>query len=205
MVAIVTSSSIDYKQKTGLDSGNTSSTFAYHSDPDLLIREYFRSSSTQRAASRKTIIKHIKSFPSVLEILRWGSTSKIHDGYDGAVNLLAETNDIELLKTISQIAENIYVPMLQNSSSRNFAENSLEIIIKAIACAYQLDVNQRFRLLNLIPKTDRRAVKAAIIDALTLIADEIDANRIKTAIEAFNSDRDPYIRNYAQEALQDIS
>jgi len=205
MVAIVTSSSIDYKRKIGLGSGNTSSTFAYYSDPDLLIREYFRSSSTQRAASRKNIIKRIKSPQSILEILHWGS-NKIHDGYDGAVNLLAETNDIELLKIISQIAEKSYVPMLQNSSSRNFAENSLEIIIKAIACAYQLDVNQRFRLLiNLIPKTDRRAVKAAIIDALTLIADEIDANRIKTAIEAFNSDRDPYIRNYAQEALQDIS
>lgn len=41
---------------------------AYYQDPDLLIKEYFASSSSQRALSRQVIINQIKSLLSLIHI-----------------------------------------------------------------------------------------------------------------------------------------
>lgn len=206
MTPIASSLLIKYQETIKPSSSSTSSVEAYNSDPDLLIKDYFQSSSSQRAASRKILIFHIKTLESVLAILSWGSTGKVHDGYDGAVNLLAEINNINLLRYVASVAEKVYIPMLQNSSKRNFAENSLEILIKAIACAYQIDAQQRFRLLvNVMPRTNRRVLNSALIDALILMADEIDLNIVKKAIETFTSNEDKYICDYAKDALEDLN
>jgi hypothetical protein len=206
MVGLITSSSVEYKVNSSATPGGTTSVDASYSDPDLLIKEYFSSSSAQRAISRKAIIKRIKTPQSIFAILSWGASGKARDGYDGAVNLLAETNNLELLKSVSQNSVKIYMPMLGNTPTRNFAENSLEILIKAIACAYKIDADQRLKLLtDIFPQIDRRMIKVAVIDALTIISDDADLSRIKATLEHFTSHHDQYVCDYAADALQDIS
>lgn len=206
MAGLITSSK-DYKLESAETHPKTSSVDAYFSDPDLLIREYFLSSSSKRAKSRQTIIERINLLPkSILAVLSWGASGKTHDSYDGAINLLAETNSISLLELLSITARELYIPMLENPSYRVFAENCLEILIKAIACAYKVDPIQRYRLIfDVIPPTNRRTIKASVIDALLIIADEIDVNTIKNAIERYTFDKDQYICDYAKEALQELN
>jgi len=206
MAGLITSSK-DYKLESAENRPKTSSVDAYFSDPDLLIREYFLSSSSKRAKSRQTIIERINLLPkSILAVLSWGASGKTHDSYDGAINLLAETNSISLLELLSVTARELYVPMIEDPSYRDFAETCLEILIKAIACAYKVDPIQRYRLIfNVIPPTNRRTIKASIIDALLIIADEIDLTTIKNAIGRYTFDKDQYICNYAKEALQELN
>lgn len=205
MVTLVQSSSIEYREKTSFASVRTSSIDASYSDPDLLIGEYFLSSLTQRAISRKIIIQHIKTLQSIFAILSWGASGKTRDSYDGAVNLLSEISNLELLRLTCQAVEKPYAQMIGNPSTRVFAENFLEILIKAIACAYKVDAGQRLRLLTTaLPETDERMIKASIIDALIILSDEADQDAVKAAIAGFSSDQDEYIRDYAAEALQDI-
>jgi hypothetical protein len=166
MVGLMTSSSMEYRKDIGTVSAKTSSIDAFYSDPDLLIREYFLSSSAQRCASRKVIIQHIKSLKSIFEILRRGASGKDHDSYDGAVNLLAEIDSFELLRNVSQVAQKAYLLMLGKPSNFNFAESFLEILIKAIANAYKIDADQRLRLLK----------------DLCSLADEIESPTINTLI-----------------------
>ena len=71
MVAVTTSSNVE---STSLVLAKTSSVDASYSDPDLLIREYFLSSSEQRARSRSVVSQHIKGITSVFAILSWGAS-----------------------------------------------------------------------------------------------------------------------------------
>jgi len=174
-------------------------------DPDLLTKEYFLSSLAQRAVSRKIIIKYINSLSYFLKILSYGASGNTRDSYYGAVNLLAETDNLKLLESTILIAREDYVKMPKNSSNRNL-ETILEILIKAIACAYKIDVMQRFRLISyIINITSGRVIKAAIIDSLLIVADEIDGDIIKNAIKNFTFDKDKYICDYANKSLQELS
>lgn len=211
MVGLATSSTIEYRESSGMSPARTSSVDAAYNDPDLLIREYFLSSDAQRCSSRQTIIQHIKSLKSVFEILSRGASGNARNGYDGAANLLAEINTVELLNQASQAAQKVYPPMLQNSSTRIFAEISLEILIKAIACAYKLDGTQRLQLLKsflpqveAFPSRTRRIINASIIDALLILEEDADLSQIKAVIETFISDGDQYVSDYAREALEEL-
>ncbi len=185
-------------------SPSASSIESYQTEPDLLIREYFLSSLEQRYNCRKNIIKYLQKPQYFWAVLRYGARGKYRESYEGAINLLAETDNFSLLKTISLYSEKIY-NFLGQQSQINIAENVLEILINAIACAYKINVNDRFFLLvNAIPKINSRMIKASMIDALGLIADEMDLEIIKEEIKKFISDEDQYISDYAQEALQDI-
>jgi len=203
MVGLITSSK-DYKLENTSFS-KTSSINAYSSDPDLLIREYFLSSSSQKAKARKVIFQHISSWHSIVDILRWGANGKACDSYDSAVNLLAEIDSSVILETLGLIANKLYIPMLDDFSYRGFAEICLEILIKAIACSSKIDPMQRYRLIfEVIPPINRRNIKASVIDALLIMADEIDLTTIKSSIGRFTFDRDQYICDYAKEALKDL-
>ncbi|GBO55184.1 hypothetical protein APA_3234 [Pseudanabaena sp. lw0831] len=205
MAGLITSSK-DYKLDNAQSFSKASSVDAYRSDPDLLIREYFLSSSLQRSKSRKVIFQYINSWQSVLDVLRWGANSKANESYDGAVNLLAEIDSFAVLEILGLVAKKLYIPMLDNEAHRCLADSCLEILIKSIACAYKVDPTQRYRLIfDVIPPTNRRTIKASVIDALLIIADEIDVNTIKNAIERYTFDKDQYICDYAKEALQELN
>jgi len=160
MVAVTTSSNVE---STSLVLAKTSSVDASYSDPDLLIREYFSSSSEQRARSRSVVSQHIKGITSVFAILSWGASSKARDGFDGAVNLLAETNDLELLSSACRAVKIRYPKMYAHASTRVFSERFLEILIKAVACAYKVNINQRLGLLvQLLALVNNRITTASL-------------------------------------------
>lgn len=202
MVAVTTSSNIE---STSFILAKTSSVDAAYSDPDLLIREYFFSSSEQRARSRSVVAQHIKGIKTVLAVLSWGASGKARDGFDGAVNLLAETSDLEVLSSACRAAETCYPQMYSNTSTKVFSERFLEILTKAIACAYKINANQRLGLLaQILVLVNNRVTAASLIDALVIISDESDVNLVKDLLKRFTNNSDHYISDYALEALQEI-
>lgn len=204
-MATATTSSIEYIKNVRSESVKTSSVVAYYSDPDLLIRGYFLSSPERRTELRTIVAHHIGRLESVFAVLSWGASGKARDGFDGAVNLLAEISDLEILRAACQAVGRPYLQMHENSSKRVFAENFLEILIKAVACAYRINPIQRLRLLTqVLPSIDHRIIKVSIIDALTIVSDEADVDLVKVAIERFSHDPDQYVCEYALEAFQDI-
>jgi hypothetical protein len=76
-MAIATTSSIEYIENIEAEPVKTSSVDASYSDPDLLIREYFLSSSAQRAKSRATVAQHIRGLKAVFAILSWVQVVKL--------------------------------------------------------------------------------------------------------------------------------
>lgn len=182
-----------------------------YSDPDFLIREYFLSSPSERMKLRKLIFQTIESWLSILAILDWSRRKEILDAYDGASDLLAECANINLFKDTVQYLET--TALLRSSSKEDKLSNLddfWEVLIKGISYAHQISVSDRFQLLiGLFPIIKTRIFKAAIIDALVILADEdtIDIEQFKSSLEQFSSphEQDLYIRSYAEEALQAIS
>ncbi len=198
----------DLSPQTG-NSLKTTSIGSRYTDLDLLIREYFLSSPAQRAKSRKLVFQNIKSWKSVLAILAWSKRKEVSDAYDGTVDLLAECTDISLLQDAAQYLETAsFLASSSNASNSSNLDEFWEVLIKGIACAYQIPSQERFRvILNLLTVSDRRIMKAAIIDALVILADEMDIQPIQNSISRFASTYEPdlYIRNYAEEALQGLA
>lgn len=204
-MVIETASSLEYIESIEVEPVKTSSVDASYSDPDLLIREYFLSSSEKRAKSRTTIAQRIKDIKAVFAILSWGASGKARNGFDGAVNLLAEAKDLELLSSACQAVKTLYPQMHANSRTRVFAERFLEILIKATACAYKINPEQRLNLLSQIRVVaNNRITIASLIDAIVIISDEVDISSVKEMLEIFTRHSDQYICDYALEALQDI-
>lgn len=205
-----TTSFTDCSPQAADSSLKTTSVDSRYSDPDLLIREYFLSSPAQRAKLRKLIFQKIKSWQSVLVILAWSRRKEVSDAYDGAVDLLAECTNIHFLQNAAQYLES--TSLLWRSSSSNIAnwsslDDFWEVLIKGIACTYNIPAQERFKLiLNLFLVSKRRRIKAVLIDALVILSDEMDSQTIQNAISRFSSPHEPdlYIRNYADEALQEL-
>lgn len=136
------------------------------------------------------------------EILDILSQSRCSDGFDNAINLLSRYGD-DLIKVVNSGEVD------KSSEDRNNTaiEEEWEVLIKGIACAYNLSVEERFdTITRLISGQKSRLVKASIIDALLIIQDEIKPDFIKKYLTSFlSSDEvDEYIRDYAQEAIDDI-
>lgn len=207
----LTSTSSHYTLPTyGSPRVQVSSVNSLYGDPDLLIKEYFYSSPEQRAKSRTALAQRLSSSRSMLAILGWANLATIKDAYDGAVDLLAECQTIQLLIDTSNYLLTSTSFGVRDSHHLDLYERSWEILIKGIGCAYRLQPQARFRLLqhislSLLPILNRRSIKAVLLDALAILfADEVDKDRVKAYIRSFEQDRDEYIRNYAKESLAEL-
>lgn len=179
-----------------------SSKISSSDEPDLLIREYFIAKLSLRAKSRKFTAKYINSIEIVLEILKWSRKKGVPEAYDSAIDLLSECGSILLKVANSDEIEK------SNKNHDNIAiQEEWEVLIKGIACAYTLSAQERFNTITKLILTQKtRLVKAAIIDALLMMQDEINPDAIKEHLAYFLSDHeaDEYIRDYAQEAYKEI-
>ncbi|MDX2231105.1 MAG: hypothetical protein NW220_15825 [Leptolyngbyaceae cyanobacterium bins.349] len=185
--------------------------FSYLSDPDSLIHRYFLSSSPkQRMHLRKAIASVINRYNSILKILDFSRQGDIKDAYDAGVDLLAEFDTLELHNQAFQYLEAISHLVGQSSSqkTRRQLEDFWEILTKGISCAYNVSAKERFELIGKISGVSkRRLVKTAVIDALVTIADDMeDVQPIKNFLGRYTSEyeSDSYVRDYAQEALEDL-
>lgn len=181
----------------------SSSKFLSENDPDLLIKEYFTAPPDDRTELRQFTAKHINSVDAVLEVLNWSRKKSVREAYDSAIALLAERGEI-LLK----VANN---NTIESSNTRNdvFAsEEKWEILIKSIACACNINSEQKLNTIRkLIPNQTRRLVKTAIIDALLIMQGEIDGDVIRRELEKYfvsSGELDEYVREYAKEALEEV-
>jgi hypothetical protein len=208
---VTTNNNSDVINTTKNIENKNTSLYSYNKDPDLLIKQYFLYSSEQRAKIRENIAINIKSLPSLIEVLKWGASNKAHDAYDGAVDLLAEINNIKLFNNgCKYLGATNQLWLASNRNMIFFALDSLwEILIKSIAYSYKIPSEERLRLLNnlvLIPPTNRRIFKAALIDAFVSLSDQYNNSYIKNIIQRFTSldEKDQYIRSYAEEALEEL-
>ena len=193
------------------DRSKRSEHLSYLSDPDSLIHRYFLSSSPeQRVHLRKAIAGIINRYNSILKILDFSKQGNIKDAYDAGVDLLAEFNTLELHNQAFQYLEAISHLVEQSSSqkTRRLLEDFWEILTKGVSCAYKVSAEERFELIVKISMvSQRRLVKTAVIDALVTIAAEMeDVQPIKSFLGRYTSEyeSDTYVRDYAQQALEDL-
>jgi hypothetical protein len=167
----------------------------------ILIRDYFQSHPNKRKALAKNVAKQITSVNLVLEVLDWGTSRKIREGFDATVMLLAECEDV-IISTLNHLPK----PSPDNKNLL-VLEEKWEILITSIACSSNIPVQKRFNtIVKLIPDSNRRSVKTAIIDALLIMEDEVDVESIKSQLEYFLSDseHDQYVKECAKEAIEDM-
>lgn len=180
------------------------------SDPDLLIREYFLSSPAQRVGLRSLIFQNIKSWLSTRLILLWSIRREVSEAHDGAIDLLSECEDISLLKETAVYLESASLLTVTHKVSLSRLDDFWEVLIKGTAYALKIPIQERFNLISgicsLVHQINRRVIKAALIDALVIFSDEMDADPIYMLLLPFKSSHEPdlYIREYAEDALQEI-
>lgn len=131
---------------------------------------------------------------SIISILAQNSTHP----FDDAVDQLAAIAEPKLFEQAIAYAHTHLLPQLSIRDHCLMAERGFEILITAIAYATQIPASQRLELLSKLPDTNRRAIKAALIDALVVLSDKVPAEE---KIKQFLEDGDRYIREYAKESL----
>ncbi|MGL5874394.1 MAG: hypothetical protein ACRC2R_18835 [Xenococcaceae cyanobacterium] len=174
------------------------------------IENYFSANLNERAKLRQKYAENIKSEKDIFQILKLGNTYEIQDAYDGAVDLVAECHDEILIKAID-LATHQYLFQASQEQVRAWEKN-WEILIKGLSFSSTVPPHEKLSLilrLFLSDGNDRltRLMKTAIVDALLNLEDEIGADIITTIIERFSSEKresDEYIRDYAQEAIEDL-
>jgi len=172
----------------------------------LSLQEYFAKSPSQRIALKDKYAIALRNPLTMLELLELSQNPEIQDAYDGAIVLLAECSESRLRTAIVNVSS--YYFLASPSSITNW-KRKLEILIKGFACASSVDSYKKLNVLNIFRKEHgklTRLIKAAIIDALTILEDQGDTIEIREYLQFFTSEpeKDDYIRQYAQEALGDL-
>jgi hypothetical protein len=169
-------------------------------DLSIKIKGYFLSEPSDRPIQCKLIAKYLNSVKGILLVLDWSRKKTVKEPYDSAVDLLSECGKI-LLKVISN--EEITSLLTRDVIAY---EEKLEVLITGIAFAHSIPSQERLEAItNLIPSS-RRSIKAAIIDALLILQDEVNSDILKYHLTRFLSkdELDEYIRQYAKEALEEF-
>ena len=86
-------------------------------------------------------------------------------------------------------------------------ENELEILITSISLADRIPVSKRWEVITRLNPSSRRLVKAAIIDALGSLKDEVKPGALTDCLAVFSGETEPdeYIRQYAKNALEALT
>jgi hypothetical protein len=190
---------------------STAITSSYLSNPDYLICEYFQEKSLERRIKlRKLIASNTKHNESILKILQFSRLALFRDAYDAGVDLLAEFETLQLHNQAFQYLKSINYPIEKSSNPKAVRqiEDFWEILTKGVSCAYKVAAEERFELVCKISRvSQRRLVKTAVIDALVTIADDLSSvEQIKDFLSRYTSEQesDVCVRDYAQEALEDL-
>jgi hypothetical protein len=197
----------------------SSSVDALHSDPDLLVKAYFRASPEERAKLRRLVAYRPQSWLSFKAILEQAYLPSHQDAYDGAVDLIAECASSHPFEEIFEyiMATSRLASQHHDRQKRLHSEYSWEVLIQGIGCAHRLTSQSRLRLLRQIARSDLfqimncRGIKAVFLDALTNIAESnglsIESARwIRTYVQFVQThDPDEYIQTYAKDILVDLT
>lgn len=167
---------------------------------DSLIQGYFLADPSNRPKQCKNIGRYLNSVEGILLVLDWSRKKMIKEPYDSAVDLLARCGKI-LLKVI----DNESITDLFTKDIIAY-EEKLEVLITGIAFAHSIPPQERLTAITSLIPSSRRVIKAAIIDALLILDDEVSSDILKYYLAKFLStdEIDEYIRQYANDALKEF-
>jgi len=164
------------------------------------IQEYFEHQPSIRAQRRQEYVTCIQSAQDIFDILELGNNKDILDGYDGAVDILAECDQNVIIEAI-EIARKKYISDTNSQIAESWEQN-WEILIKALSCALQIKSHQKMSLLlSLCDRRNKlsRLIKLTLIDAIVDLDLDPDLARVMLQIFISEGESDNFIRNYAQE------
>jgi len=174
---------------------------AFHTRRHSAVDLFFRLAPEKRLEIRKKTAAQIKSFDAVFTILDWSLRGDITNAYDAAVDLLAECNAI-LVSALQYF-------YLEYSKSVNQIDldAKLDVLINGIARANKISAEARLRAVIQLAGSKSRIVKAAIIDAASMLVNKRNRKTVKALLSWFSSSKeaDSYIRQYAEDALTDLT
>lgn len=167
---------------------------------DFLIKGYFLADPSDRPIQCKFIAKYLNSVKGILLVLDWSRKKNVKESYDSAVDLLSECGKI-LLKVIG----NEEIRSLFTKDVIAY-EEKLEVLITGIAFAHSIPAQERLEVITHLIPSSRRSIKAAIIDALVILQDEVNSDLLKYHLTRFLStdELDEYVRQYAKDALEEF-
>ncbi|NJL21605.1 MAG: hypothetical protein HC895_13580, partial [Leptolyngbyaceae cyanobacterium SM1_3_5] len=175
----------------------------FESGRELEIDQYFRSAVEERAELRKKVASKVKSFKAVFAVLDWSLRGDVPDAYAAAVDLLAECNAI-LISALQYFY--LEYPKTPKGISQIDRDTKLDVLINGLARAQKLSAEARLKAVIQMAGAKRRVVKAAVIDAATLLVNRRNKKSVMTLLTWFasNKETDAYIRQYSQDALEDL-
>jgi hypothetical protein len=168
---------------------------------DPRIEHYFRSNDQDRLEMRRKVALRVKTFETVFLVLEWGVRGDVHDSYAAAVDLLAECEGI-----LIGALQYLYLEYPRKGTKQLDLETKLDVLIQGLARAHRLSSESRLRAVTALVSSKSRIVKAAIVDAVSALENKRNKRMIKELLSLFSSSRetDTYIRQYAEDALEDI-
>jgi hypothetical protein len=172
---------------------------------ESLIEKYFLLPAGDRPSQCKAVAQHINTFEEIVFILNWVDTqnNEINEVHDSAVDLLAHLGGL--------LIEFINCKPITTLLTRNhwFYEEELSILIKSLSLTTQLGFKQKIEGFVKLMRSNRRVVKAAIVDALLDLKDEFpaDIGILQSHLIMYSSEyeSDEYIRVYAKTALDELT
>ncbi len=171
----------------------------------IKIKNYFALKPSNRSQVRKKYASYIKSAENVFQVLNLGNGKQYLDAYDGAIDILAECDRKVILEAFNS-ALDYHVSDTDLEISQSWEKN-WEILINAMSCAIEIEPHEKMTLiLSLCDPRNKisRLIKLTLIDVIGDL--DIDSDLAKVMLEIFLSNRelDDVIRNYAQEALDEL-
>jgi hypothetical protein len=168
---------------------------------DPLIEQYFRYDAKQRLEFRRKTALRIKSFESIFLVLDWSLRGDVDDAYDSAVDLLAECEGV-----LIGALQYLYLEYSAKGVNQLELETKLDVLINGLARAQRLSAESRLKAVGSLMASKSRIVKVAIIDAFVLLENKRNKKRIRGFLSWFASkETDAYIRQYAEDALEDLT
>jgi hypothetical protein len=170
---------------------------------EYVISEYFLLSPSDRPTQCKDVANNITTVDDIMLVLAWGNDREIQESYDSAVDLLAQCGEILLNFIDTEFVRGIL--------RRNLFiyEEELSMLTKGIALSDDLSFQKKMEGITKLMSSSRRVIKAAIIDALSHIKDQTNADdlTIRSHLTEFSSDNEPdqYIRQYAKNELIELN
>ena len=177
-------------------------------DPVLIdyLTEYLNANPNDRVNLRAITAKKIQSFTDILKVLALANSLKVRERFDISIALLAECKGSILVMAIQKI---LYLFHEHPKKARKDEDNWVIVILALVCCQNHIGTNQKLKALAslfAVQSKLTREVKAAIIDALSLLEGDVNSQLLVRQLNHFTNQNelDQYVSNYAQEVIENL-
>jgi hypothetical protein len=173
---------------------------------DSVLIGYFNADPNDRVKLRAITAKKIQSFTDILKVLALANSLKIRERFDSSIALLAECKGSILVIAIQKILNLFHE---HPKKAQKDEDNWVIVILALVCCQNHIGTNQKLKALTSLFAVQNkltREVKTAIIDALSLLEDDVNSQLLVRQLKYFTNQNelDQYVRNYAQEVIENL-